>query len=127
MKRAALLRRTELRSKRRKSDVPDWLFGYLLARDRECVPHKRLGAPGECFGRLTIEHVRDRDKPAAIELGQMLLARGFEARNPRHWPVLARALGALFIRSYERGERVHLAMVSRGLGAAAPRASGSSS
>ena len=28
--------------------------------------------------------------------------------------VLARALGALFVRSYERGERVHLAMVSRG-------------
>jgi cobalt/nickel transport system permease protein len=28
--------------------------------------------------------------------------------------VLARSLGALFIRSYERGERVHLAMLSRG-------------
>ncbi|GAA1919468.1 cobalt ECF transporter T component CbiQ [Nocardioides marmoribigeumensis] len=43
-----------------------------------------------------------------------LQARGFEARNPRHWPVLARSAGALFIRSYERGERVHLAMLSRG-------------
>ena len=43
-----------------------------------------------------------------------LTARGFEARNPRHWPVLARSAGALFIRSYERGERVHLAMLSRG-------------
>lgn len=43
-----------------------------------------------------------------------LTARGFEARNPRHWPVLARSMGALFIRSYERGERVHLAMLSRG-------------
>lgn len=41
-------------------------------------------------------------------------ARGFDARNPRHWPVLARSAGALFIRSYERGERVHLAMLSRG-------------
>jgi cobalt/nickel transport system permease protein len=64
------------------------------------------------------------------ELGRMrmaLLGRGFEARNPRHWPVLARALGALFIRSYERGERVHLAMVSRGLGAATPGSTGSSS
>jgi cobalt/nickel transport system permease protein len=28
--------------------------------------------------------------------------------------VLARSLGALFIRSYERGERVHLAMLARG-------------
>ena len=43
-----------------------------------------------------------------------LQARGFEARNPRHWPVLARSAGALFIRSYERGERVHLAMLARG-------------
>ncbi len=43
-----------------------------------------------------------------------LESRGFSARSPRHWPVIARSAGALFIRSYERGERVHLAMVSRG-------------
>jgi cobalt/nickel transport system permease protein len=43
-----------------------------------------------------------------------LESRGFSARNPRHWPVVARSAGALFIRSYERGERVHLAMLSRG-------------
>lgn len=51
------------------------------------------------------------------EMGRMLVAmrsRGCEPRSPRHWPALARSLGALFIRSYERGERVHLAMVSRG-------------
>ncbi|MEW9554427.1 cobalt ECF transporter T component CbiQ [Nonomuraea sp. NPDC050783] len=41
-------------------------------------------------------------------------SRGFEARNARHIPVIARSAGALFIRSYERGERVHLAMLSRG-------------
>lgn len=41
-------------------------------------------------------------------------SRGFEARGVRAWPVLARAAGALFIRSYERGERVFLAMTSRG-------------
>ncbi|MFI7617133.1 cobalt ECF transporter T component CbiQ [Nonomuraea terrae] len=41
-------------------------------------------------------------------------SRGFEARDIRHIPVLARSAGALFIRSYERGERVHLAMLSRG-------------
>ncbi|WP_043624833.1 cobalt ECF transporter T component CbiQ [Nonomuraea candida] len=41
-------------------------------------------------------------------------SRGFEARDLRHAPVLARSAGALFIRSYERGERVHLAMLSRG-------------
>ncbi len=43
-----------------------------------------------------------------------LASRGFRATSPRHWPVLARTMGALFIRSFERGERVHLAMVSRG-------------
>ncbi|MFC9942390.1 cobalt ECF transporter T component CbiQ [Streptomyces pratensis] len=51
------------------------------------------------------------------ELRRMSIARrsrGFEARGVRHWGVLARTAGALFIRSYERGERVHLAMVSRG-------------
>ena len=51
------------------------------------------------------------------ELSRMttaLRSRGCDPRSPRHWPVLARSLGALFIRSYERGERVHLAMLSRG-------------
>lgn len=41
-------------------------------------------------------------------------ARGFRASSPRSWPVLATGLGALFVRSFERGERVHLALVSRG-------------
>ncbi len=41
-------------------------------------------------------------------------SRGFTARDLRAAPVLARSVGALFIRSYERGERVHLAMLSRG-------------
>ena len=51
------------------------------------------------------------------ELSRMLVAmrsRGCDPRSPRHWPALARTMGALFIRSYERGERVHLAMLSRG-------------
>ena len=41
-------------------------------------------------------------------------SRGFEATGFKHWKVLATAAGALFIRSYERGERVHLSMLSRG-------------
>ncbi|MEV8309699.1 cobalt ECF transporter T component CbiQ [Streptomyces flavidovirens] len=51
------------------------------------------------------------------EMRRMSIARrsrGFEARGVRHWGVLGKTAGALFIRSYERGERVHLAMVSRG-------------
>ncbi len=58
------------------------------------------------------------------EMGRMLIAmrsRGYDPRSPRHWPVLARSLGALFIRSYERGERVHLAMLSRGYTGTLPR------
>lgn len=60
------------------------------------------------------------------ELRRMHLARvsrGFVARDVRHLPVLARSLSALFIRSYERGERVHLAMLSRGYTGRLPLAS----
>ena len=41
-------------------------------------------------------------------------SRGFVATGIKHWKVLAASAAALFIRSYERGERVHLAMLSRG-------------
>ncbi|MCY0959531.1 MULTISPECIES: cobalt ECF transporter T component CbiQ [unclassified Streptomyces] len=57
------------------------------------------------------------------ELRRMSIARrsrGFEARGIRHWGVLAKTAGALFIRSYERGERVYLAMVSRGYSGSMP-------
>ena len=42
------------------------------------------------------------------------MSRGFEAKGIADWKILTQAAGALFIRSYERGERVHLAMLSRG-------------
>lgn len=51
------------------------------------------------------------------ELQRMRIAResrGFRARSLGSWPALASTIGALFIRSYERGERIHLAMLSRG-------------
>lgn len=53
----------------------------------------------------------------AQELHRMKIARisrGFQGKGLRTWPVLAKTVGSLFIRSYERGERVHLAMLSRG-------------
>ena len=59
------------------------------------------------------------------EMARMLVAmrsRGCNPRSPRHWPTLARSLGALFIRSYERGERVHLAMLARGYTGTLPTA-----
>lgn len=75
----------------------------------------RLGVPG-----LVLEIMGFMLRYAEVVTGEwsrMLLAlrsRGCDPRSPRHWPTLARALGALFVRSYERGERVHLAMLSRG-------------
>ncbi|MEV6649298.1 cobalt ECF transporter T component CbiQ [Streptomyces sp. NPDC051219] len=57
------------------------------------------------------------------EMRRMSIARrsrGFEARGVRQWGVLAKTAGALFIRSYERGERVHLAMISRGYAGSMP-------
>ncbi|MEU5049526.1 cobalt ECF transporter T component CbiQ [Streptomyces sp. NPDC021096] len=59
----------------------------------------------------------------ADEMRRMRIAResrGFTARGVRHWGVLATSAGALFIRSYERGERVHLAMISRGYAGTMP-------
>ena len=57
------------------------------------------------------------------EMARMRVAResrGFQARGIGSWPVLGRSAGALFIRSYERGERVHLAMLSRGYAGTMP-------
>jgi cobalt/nickel transport system permease protein len=54
---------------------------------------------------------------ATDEMRRMRIAResrGFVARDLRQLPVIARSAGALFIRCFERGERVHLAMLSRG-------------
>src|SRR3712207_373866 len=51
------------------------------------------------------------------ELHRMRVAResrGFVGRNLSALRVLGPAAGSLFVRSYERGERVHLAMLSRG-------------
>jgi cobalt/nickel transport system permease protein len=63
----------------------------------------------------------------SADLGRMITAmrsRGVDPRSPRHWPALARTLGALFVRSYERGERVHLAMLSRGYDGRLPQSGG---
>ncbi|GAA3234266.1 cobalt ECF transporter T component CbiQ [Pseudonocardia petroleophila] len=60
----------------------------------------------------------------AGEARRMRLARISRGHDPRFlWQVgaTARGIGALFIRSYERGERVHLAMLSRGWAGEMPR------
>ncbi|HEV8298120.1 MAG TPA: cobalt ECF transporter T component CbiQ [Acidimicrobiales bacterium] len=51
------------------------------------------------------------------EMRRMRIARESRGHDPRwfwHARAVAHGAGALFVRSYERGERVHLAMVSRG-------------
>ncbi|MGH8776730.1 MAG: cobalt ECF transporter T component CbiQ [Jiangellaceae bacterium] len=59
----------------------------------------------------------------AAEMQRMRVAResrAFEARHLGHARVLAQGAGALFVRTYERGERVHLAMLSRGYAGSMP-------
>ncbi|HYF72045.1 MAG TPA: cobalt ECF transporter T component CbiQ [Nocardioides sp.] len=83
---------------------------------------ERLRLPGQLV-QIMAFMVRYLDVVTG-EMQRMKVAResrGFSARDPRQWPVLARSAGALFIRSYERGERVHLAMLSRGYTGRMPR------
>jgi cobalt/nickel transport system permease protein len=57
------------------------------------------------------------------EMGRMKIARESRAYDPRwFWQAkaLAASAGTLFIRSFERGERVYLAMVSRGYSGSIP-------
>lgn len=42
-----------------------------------------------------------------------LASRGYHARSVRAWAMYARTIGTMFMRTYERGERVYLAMLSR--------------
>jgi cobalt/nickel transport system permease protein len=51
-----------------------------------------------------------------------LAARAYRPRNAVHAGALGRVAGTLFLRSYGRGERVHLAMLARGYDGHMPRA-----
>lgn len=54
-----------------------------------------------------------------------MAARGFQPRWIGQTMALAASGGALFIRSYERGERVHQAMLARGFTGVMPKTGGS--
>ncbi|AQA25905.1 cobalt ABC transporter, permease protein CbiQ [Rhodococcus sp. MTM3W5.2] len=59
----------------------------------------------------------------AAEANRMRIARisrGDDPRTLRQIGATARGVGGLFLRTYERGERVHLAMASRGFTGAMP-------
>ncbi|TIC87477.1 cobalt ECF transporter T component CbiQ [Nocardioides sp. GY 10113] len=80
----------------------------LLGLQRLRMPHLIVQIMGFMIRYLDV---------VTADLRRMMTAmrsRGVDPRSPRHWPALAKTLGALFVRSYERGERVHLAMLSRG-------------
>jgi cobalt/nickel transport system permease protein len=76
---------------------------------------QRLRAPALVVTIMTLM-LRYADVIAA-EARRMRLARISRGHDPRFlWQAgaTARGIGSLFVRSYERGERVHLAMLSRG-------------
>jgi cobalt/nickel transport system permease protein len=76
---------------------------------------QRLRAPAIVV-TITTLMLRYADVIAA-EARRMRLARISRGHDPRFlWQAgaTARGIGTLFVRSYERGERVHLAMLSRG-------------
>ncbi|QHE73947.1 cobalt ECF transporter T component CbiQ [Rhodococcus sp. WAY2] len=50
----------------------------------------------------------------ALRMRRARLSRGDNPRTIQQIGATARGVGGLFVRSYERGERVHLAMLSRG-------------
>jgi cobalt/nickel transport system permease protein len=86
------------------TDARDLLFGL-----------QRLRLPARLV-EIAAFMVRYLDVVAG-EMHRMRVAResrAFEARHLGHLRVVAQAAGALFVRTYERGERVHLAMMSRG-------------
>jgi cobalt/nickel transport system permease protein len=87
----------------------------LTGLDRLHFPHQLVEIMGFMVRYLDVVTDEMRRMRIARE------SRGFTARDVRHWPVVARSAGALFIRSYERGERVHLAMLSRGYTGRMPR------
>ncbi|MCX2930573.1 cobalt ECF transporter T component CbiQ [Mycobacterium sp. CVI_P3] len=94
----------------------------------------RLGVPGLVTSMLVLM-IRYVDLLSA-EVGRMRMARISRGDSPRaihQAGAIAKGVGALFLRSYERGERVYVAMTSRGFDGkvpelaivgAGPRASG---
>lgn len=81
----------------------------------------RLGTPPVVTSVLVLM-LRYVDLLAA-EASRMRMARISRGDSPRalhQAAAIAKGIGALFLRSYERGERVYVAMLSRGFDGAAP-------
>ena len=102
--------------------LPLWLAASLLLVP--AVLYLGFRTYRAAFARLEHER-RQAQQMSALHLATIeALALAIDAKDQAahnhirrvqiYATALARALGALFIRSYERGERVHLAMLSRG-------------
>jgi cobalt/nickel transport system permease protein len=85
----------------------------------------RIGVPGLLTSMLVLM-IRYIDVLSA-EAARMRMARISRGDSPRaahQAAAIARTVGALFLRSYERGERVYLAMLSRGFDGRVPDLAG---
>lgn len=93
------------------TDIPDVIRGLGVLR----VP--------ALFTSIAMFMVRYLELIAG-ELGRMrvaMTARGYDPRWLSQVRPIASSAGALFVRSYERGERVHSAMLARGFTGVMPR------
>jgi len=81
----------------------------------------RLGVPGVVTSVLVlmIRYV-DLLTAEASRMRMARIARGDSPRTLHQAAAIATGIGALFLRSYERGERVYAAMLSRGFDGKAP-------
>ena len=115
-----------------------WAAGNLLAKGTLGVVASILLAATTEPRTLLVGLQRLRVPPLLVEIASCMVryadvvgdemrrmrvareSRGFQARHLGHLRVVAQGAGALFIRSYERGERVHVAMLSRGYAGSLP-------
>lgn len=89
------------------------------------VALSRLGVPST-ITPVFVMMLRYIDLLSA-EIKRMQIARAARGDSPRlihQAGAIAKGVGSLFLRSYERGERVHLAMMSRGFTGTIPEMSG---
>jgi cobalt/nickel transport system permease protein len=97
------------------------LLGATTSVPELLVGLERLRVP-RVFVAISASMIRYAEVITA-EMDRMRIARQSRADDPR-WLWQARAVavsaGALFVRSYERGERVHLAMQARGFDGSLP-------
>ena len=90
------------------------ISAILRGLQRLRVPSAFIGIAGFMvrYGDVIVSEMR------RMKIGRE--SRGHEPRSAWQARALASAAGTLFIRSYERGERVHLAMLARGYGGSLP-------